>query len=682
MTTGRLPYTGTSTSETMDRILHGEPEAIARFNYNVPGELERIVRKCLEKDRERRYQSARDLLIDLKNLKRDSDSGKAAEVLPRREKWEERLTFRRPRFAALLAVALALVAAVAGAAWLLLRSQNATPPSRSDYVQLTNLPDSATQPALSPDGRMLTFIRGPGTFATRGQIYVKMLPSGEPVQLTRDSLYKMSPVFSPDGSRIAYTVVEEGNKWNTWEVPVLGGEPRRWLPNASGLVWIGPNRLLFSEIKGGFIHMAIVTAAASRAEARDIYVPAQEAGMGHRSYLSPDGKWVLVVEMDEKPLWLPCRLVPFDASSSGRPVGPLAAPCTYVAWSPDGRWMYFSAHAGDGFHTWRQPFPDGKPEQITSGPTEEEGLAVAADGHSFVTSVGLRQRSIWYHDASGDRQVSLEGYAYGPCLSTDARKVCYRIRKGAAPAFGASELWMAELDSGRNEPLLPGFSVTGYDVSRDGRVVASVLGSDGKTRLWLAWIDRRSPPQQIPASEGDSPLFGASGEIFFRSSEGSSMFLFRIRRDGTDRQKVTSQPVQEVHSVSPDDQWVASFSPVPGAEAVSAMFVQRVGGGTSIRIYDGPCRVHWALDGKFLYLGVSASFLGAGATGRTFVLPTRPGMLLPDIPADGFHSEAQIATVAGVRIIEAADVALGPTPDVYAYSRETVQRNLYRIPMP
>ena len=74
MATGRLPFTGTSSSETMDRVLHGQPEAIARFNYNVPVELERIVRKCLEKDRERRYQSARDLLIDLKNHKRDSDS--------------------------------------------------------------------------------------------------------------------------------------------------------------------------------------------------------------------------------------------------------------------------------------------------------------------------------------------------------------------------------------------------------------------------------------------------------------------------------------------------------------------------------------------------------------------------------------------------------------------------------
>ena len=74
MTTGRLPFSGSSVSETTDRILHSQPQAIARFNYNVPAELERMVRKCMAKDREWRYQSARELLIDLRNLKRESDS--------------------------------------------------------------------------------------------------------------------------------------------------------------------------------------------------------------------------------------------------------------------------------------------------------------------------------------------------------------------------------------------------------------------------------------------------------------------------------------------------------------------------------------------------------------------------------------------------------------------------------
>ncbi len=124
--------------------------------------------------------------------------------------------------------------------------------------------------------------------------------------------------------------------------------------------------------------------------------------MAHRSYLSPDRKTVLLTEMDYYS-WLPCRMVPFDGGTRGKPVGPVPSQCTDAAWSPDGRWMYFAANAGDGFHIWRQRFPDGKAEQVTSGVTEEEGIEFAPDGRSFVTSIGTRQSTIWVHDARGDR---------------------------------------------------------------------------------------------------------------------------------------------------------------------------------------------------------------------------------------------------------------------------------------
>jgi len=72
MAAARLPFSGATVSETMARILNSQPEALARFNYDIPEGLDRVVRKCLEKDRERRYQAARELVVDLKNLERDS----------------------------------------------------------------------------------------------------------------------------------------------------------------------------------------------------------------------------------------------------------------------------------------------------------------------------------------------------------------------------------------------------------------------------------------------------------------------------------------------------------------------------------------------------------------------------------------------------------------------------------
>src|SRR5262245_37211798 len=113
MSTGRLPFSGASTSETIDRITHAQPEAIARFNYTVPAELERIIRKCMEKQPSRRYQSARELLVDLRNLKRDTDSAVTA-------RGEEKAKPRsHPRLAVVVAIVV-VVALAAGLGWYML----------------------------------------------------------------------------------------------------------------------------------------------------------------------------------------------------------------------------------------------------------------------------------------------------------------------------------------------------------------------------------------------------------------------------------------------------------------------------------------------------------------------------------------------------------------------------------
>ncbi|MGI8784626.1 MAG: protein kinase domain-containing protein, partial [Acidobacteriota bacterium] len=308
MATGRLPFRGDTQGALIDAILHQEPTSPLRLNPELSDDFEKILRKSLEKDRDLRYQSASELRADLKRVRRDLDSKQI--VVPSAP---PRSALRRGlAYAGGLAL---LIGLALGSMVLVRRFDRPAAAPESEWIQLTNFPDSVTQPALSPDGRMLTFIRGPGTFITSGQIYVKLLPDGEPAQLTNDSSRKMAPRFAPDGSRIAYTVVQPTFSWDTWVVPVLGGPSRQLLANASGLIWIGNNRILFSEMKGRGINMAVATAAESRAESRDLYVPPHERGMAHHSYLSPDGRWVLMTEMDNTG-WLPCRLVPFDGSSA------------------------------------------------------------------------------------------------------------------------------------------------------------------------------------------------------------------------------------------------------------------------------------------------------------------------------------------------------------------------------
>jgi Tol biopolymer transport system component len=102
--------------------------------------------------------------------------------------------------------------------------------------------------------------------------------------------------------------------------------------------------------------------------------------------------------------------------------------------------MYFSSSAGGRFHIWRQRYPDGQNEQITSGPTEEEGIAMSADGRSVITSVALRQSVVSVHDASGERQISLEGYSYDPKFTPDGKRLCYLILRGGLSTYDPAEL--------------------------------------------------------------------------------------------------------------------------------------------------------------------------------------------------------------------------------------------------
>jgi Tol biopolymer transport system component len=270
---------------------------------------------------------------------------------------------------------------------------------------------------------------------------------------------------------------------------VLGGQPTRLLPNASGLSWISDHRVLFSEFETGQgRHMGIVTATEARAESREVYFPAPKYGMAHFSYASPDRRSVLIVEMGRTgPEWQRCRLTPLDGSSAGRQVGPPGR-CTSAGWSPDGTWMYFGVDVGGHKHLWRQKFPDGTPEQITFGPTEEEGIAVAPDGRSLVTSVGTSRSAIWIHDGAGERALSSEEYASAPYLSRDGKRVFYLLRPDvSAPS---AELRSLDLASGKTDRLLPGMSVADYDISPDEKEVAFTTTPRGGESQNLAGFSR------------------------------------------------------------------------------------------------------------------------------------------------------------------------------------------------
>jgi Tol biopolymer transport system component len=539
---------------------------------------------------------------------------------------------------------------------------------------------------------MLAFIRGESAFLGPGQIYVKLLPDGEPLQLTHDDLPKMGPKFSTDGARITYTVSDQESRWNTWVVPVLGGQPSLFLANAEGLTWVKPGSgrpgLLFSEMTGRGQQMGIVTSTESRTQQRTVYMPPEESAMAHRSYLSPDGKQVLLVEMKFS-AWMPCRLTPFDGSSAGIPVGPAPAQCTDAAWSPDGQWMYFSANTGDGYHIWRQRFPDGAPEQVTFGATQEEGIEFAPDGRSFVTSVGTSQSTLWLHDSRGDRQITSEGFALFPSFSPDGKKLYYLLRAGGAGSITSGELWVADVESGQRERLLPDFLMRHYTISADGQRMVFVASDEaGRYPVWLATLNRRSPPRQVTARDARKAFFGTLGDVLFTGQEKGTNFLYRVKEDGSDVPESIPTPrylgrqlflADTGFSVSPDGKWAVVMG--PNEDSGTAVIVYPVGGGSPTMICEacaeqssfergpGPYNVNWSSDRTFLFLNFQ---------GSVYAIPLQPDQALPRIPASGFRTKQDVVSLRGARLI-AEGAFPGPDPSVYAFTKFSIQRNIYRI---
>ena len=575
---------------------------------------------------------------------------------------------------------------------LALRGARSTTGSLEPPVQLTNFNDSAVEPALSHDGRVLVFVRN-GNFGTiaapRGQVYVKVLPNGEPVQLTHDSGTKGYPIFTPDDSRIVYTTLAPGLSWESAQIPVLGGTPQRFLPNASGVVWIDDRRLVYSTIMSG-IHMGIASSTESRSEYREIYFPDRDNGMAHRSAPSPDGKSLLVVEM-KAGTWLPCRLMPADGSSVGRPVSPPDAQCTTAAWSPDSRWMYFSSNAGGAFHIWRQRYPDGMPEQITFGPTEQEGTAPTADGKYLITSMGLQQSSIWLHDAGGERRLTDEGYVTQPAMSPADARMFYLVRTQASRAQTSGELWSVDVNSGNRQRVLPGVLMANYSLSHDGRtVVFSSSGNEAGDGIWIADVERRTPPRRLVRGIELRAFFGAPGEIVYT---GEDSHLYRMKEDGSAIDMISSDPVAYLSTVSPDGRWAVVIRPqsANGVGTTSLAFMS-LRGETSFDVCNDDCSVGprsflivppftWNSEGTQMF--VNLVHFGQGTT-RTVVLPYKSNVSPSALWPKGLRLEKEVPANPGAKVINAQNTfpASGSDAATYLSWRGATQSNLYRVQIP
>lgn len=675
---GTLPFHGNNVATICDAILNRDPIPLVRLRPDASATLDHILSKALEKDSGLRYQQASEMRADLQRLNRDT--GRAAARSSDPQLPQPPVAAPPSRRSPLIAGAALLSAiAIAVGAYRFWPDKPFVPSPEKDWEQLTFFNDSVVYPTLSADGRMLAYIRGEGSFIGSGDLYVQLLPAGQPTLLAHENQAIFSPAFSPDGSRLIFSTA--GTNWDTFQIPVIGSKSELskrelFLPNAASLTWIdGGKHLLFSEIEGG-LHMAIVTSDENRANERMVYLPAADRSMAHHSYLSPDGKSVLVVEMDNHERLVQCRTVPFAGGGTPHLVGPPGETCDGGAWSADGKYVYLSVF-GDKYHLWRQRFPNGKPEQITFGPTSQEGVIVTPDGKSLITSVGSQDQAVWLHDKTGDHAIPSQSEASHPVFSQDGTKLYFLMRNGQTQD---NEIWSQDLATSVQEKVLPGVSPEAFAVSPDSKRIAFVVtGDSGHSSIWIAPANRRHPPKSISTSPNeDSPRFLPNGDLIFRVIEGGSNFIYTMHPDGSGRRKLFPDRMLDLFAVSPDGRWIAATTPNNEDEDPVITTLFAFDGSRQVVISRTYCVVAWSDDGKFVSL--LAGELDHGARTANHLVPTDPATGLPHIPPGGISKPEDLTAAKALPALPVRPTSL-LTADTYTYVRTVTSRNLFRIPI-
>jgi serine/threonine protein kinase len=650
MATGRLPFSGANTSETLDRILHAQPEAMARFNYDMPAELERIARKCLEKDREQRYQSARDLLIDLRTLKRDSGSktvniGRAAASSSRR--------LSRLSLAAVALVILMLV--IVGIAYV--------PPLIVQKSKIGELPRSLrrltfdrglqSEPAWSPDGRFIAYSSDRnGNF----DIWVKPVSGGDAMPITNDQAHDWQPDWSPDGSHIVFRSERDGG--GLFLVPPLGGQPRkvstfgyrpRWSPDGSRILFY--DSILGSAIEPAGVFVVGLDGSPPRQVLIDFLsgfsFPRFQGVSWH-----PDSQRVSVLWEAEAGDWNFWTVplgggAPIKSEISADVEGQIKAASIGLSrfpfsifdnllWSPSGKAVFFEAQSKGVRNLWKVTVDPrtlrwvAGPERMTAGQGSDTDMAISRDGGKMAYTTRSESTRIWvqpFDAASG--QVKGEGKAVteagvdiiSPGLSPDGKKLVY-----VAYQTGRRELWVQSLEDGHKTLLFEG--------DESARITSARWSRDG-TRLMF----RRPPATGPGVTEMDGPIVSVradgSDEQLFKSTTGGHTTFGEWTRDGqwnlrnlgrgnprrygiylypisaatqdeTSARVVAAHPEQNLWSahLSPDDRWI-SFNCVKAADAgFSTVYVVRFSGGEWTRITEGihwDDKPNWSPDGRTIY---------------------------------------------------------------------------------
>jgi Tol biopolymer transport system component/predicted Ser/Thr protein kinase len=580
MATGERPFKGDTSVSVLSSILKDTPRAITEVNHELPRDLGRIVRRCLMKDPEQRYQSAKDIRNDLEEVKQGLESGEIAAGAAAAP-----VHRRRPM---LLAATVAAIAVAAVALWLWLRDRTPAGPIEATFTQLTGQKEIEQFPSLSPDGRWIVYA---GNASGNFDIYLQSVSGQTPINLTKDTNGDddLQPAFSPDGETIAFRSDRDGGG-----IFVMGrtGESLRritdagynpaWSPNGREIVYASESMIDSPGARGPRSDLWVLDVASG--ERRKI---ATDDAL--QPYWSPHGfriaYWSAVGRQRQRDI--------FTISADGRDpvrVTDDAAIDWNPVWSPDGRHLYFSSERGGSMNLWRVPIDErsgrvlGALQPVTAPARFAGQLTISADGRRIAYS-------------------SIEFAANVQRLAFDPDKE--RIIGEPHWVTSGSKLWMY------------------VDVSPDGERVVLTSGRPQED-VFIARADGTGLRQLTNDVALDrDPQWSPDGRrISFYSNRGGSWDAWRINPDGSGLTALTKKSGAHYPTWSPDGSKMA-FSEIVDVVRVS-VFDPRAPweSQTPERLPNPPSgrwrASSWSFDGRSLAGCDGSASLGAGVLVYTF----------------------------------------------------------------
>ena len=586
MATARLPFAGKTTSETIELIRHAQPDGIARYNYAAPAELERIIRKLLEKEPDNRSQSAREIVVDLKNLRRDSQSG---------ERTTHPVASPKRRMA-LPIVAGALLLAIAAVAWLLVpRKQAVEARPELKLQQMTYEPGLESEPSLSRDGKFLAY-----TSEESGNLDVRVLPTtgGQAIRITDSDADDAQPAWSPDGAKLAFVSARDHK--GRLSMPLGVGPLQGYLLGRGGDIF------LTSALGGSAVKLVSdgyspawspdgkeIAFQSPRDGQRDLWAIATGGGQPRRltndtsfdyhPSWSPDGKWITYAAMESPAPEFAIRVID---SRGGKPRDIVAESGVILRpiWSADGEAILFSLMSGGRMNVWRVGFDPShsaaadRPERVTVGEGNDVFLS-GPDSLGRVAFSTVKTRSDIYELTIDDghlRQVTsetvVENYAE---LSSDGKTLLLTSARD-----GSDAIWTADLQGKLLSRIAPG------GASRwapDGRHIAYMTGTP--TAVVVQKLGDLSG--KVVAREGALVEWSPDGTslLFERPVGNRRVLIIKNIADGSERQ-ITPPILTTAASagMSRDGKQVAYQAEEAG---VRHIFVIPAGGGAPKRITSG-----------------------------------------------------------------------------------------------